>query len=79
MWICSDCIKEPGKAFLPYRMRVTEKNPTDKKGTLSPYYQLVNYLLPTYAADKVIAEAECEIMNYKQPVIMSGARYLETF
>lgn len=47
---------------------------TDKK-TL--YFQVLSYLLSTYALEGVIAEVEAEITSFKQSEHMFAVRYLE--
>lgn len=67
-------MKVPIKATLSYRIHATDDSTTHKYWTLTTYCRMFSYLLETYATDDVIAEAEGEIMYYKQPENMSAIR-----
>lgn len=71
-------VEKQAKAALSYRMSTTESNTIDKEGILTTHWQVFNYVLEAYTTDDVIAEAESDIMNYKQPKNMSAVCYSET-
>lgn len=56
-------------------MSATEDNTTRREGVLTTYCHFVNYLLKSYAHDDVIAEAEADLMNQKQPENISSVCY----
>lgn len=45
----------------------TKRNRGKNRGKLATYWELSNQLLPTYATEKVISEAEDEITHSHQP------------
>lgn len=71
--------KEPARAALAHRMGTSVEGNFYEEGKLTSYCQLVNYVLEAYASSDVIAEAEGDITNYKQPENMSAVRYSQAF
>lgn len=68
-----DCIK----SALAHRACTTEKEDPRKRGKMSAYCQIVNYLLVTYDTNDIIAGAEAEITKLKQSDYMSAVTYSE--
>lgn len=77
MWLFQYFMKDPAKAAVAHRLCAKEDQNSQKEGKLTIYCQVVNYLLATYAIEDMIAEAEAEIMSFKQPEYVSVVRYLE--
>lgn len=48
-----------------------------QEGKLTSYSEVVNYLLATYASDKIIADASMNTMNFKQPAKQSALEYVQ--
>lgn len=68
--------KSAGAAF-NVRARLSSSSGSRQEGQLTSYCQVVNYLLPTYAADVIIAEADLNIVNLKQPAGQSAVEYVQ--
>lgn len=71
-------IKELAESALLHGMSATEENGAHEKWKLITYRQSVSYLFDTYRTDDIIAEAEADVINYKQPGNMYAVYYSET-
>lgn len=67
-------MKDPAKAASAHRVCATKEDHAEKKGNLTKYSQLVNYLLADNSTKDVIAKAEPDIINFKQPEGLSALR-----
>lgn len=65
---------ESAKATLTCHMSITEDSDAHGERKSSTYGEVGNYLLETYVAKDVTAEAEAGIMNIMQPGNMYGVR-----
>lgn len=77
MWLFPHFMKEPAKTGLIYRMSATEGSNTHKEEKLEASCWVTIYLLRIYVADDFIANAEADIINYKQSKTMYAVFYLE--
>lgn len=68
-------MKEPAKAAQSYQMSAAEDATIYRRVTCTVYCQAVSYLLETYATGVSVAEAEADILNYKQPENLSAIPY----
>lgn len=59
-----------GPASVALNARITLRSETQslqKEGTVTSYYEAVNYLLETYATDDVITKTDADMMSFTQP------------
>lgn len=75
--ICSfhHVIRESDKAALLHQVTAVNKKDHQKEVKLTIFWEVVNYLLATYAIDSVIVEAEVESVNFRQPAMMTAVCY----
>lgn len=68
---------EKAKAGLTARLttKVNGRSSRKKHGNLSPYWEIVNYLILTYGTDEVIAEDHAQSTPYRQPDRMKPPDY----
>lgn len=78
MWPFPNFLNEVAKTALSYRMSTTENSNPHEIDELPTHCLVVNYLLKTYGTNNVFAEAEADIINYKQLGEMSEVHYSET-
>lgn len=68
-------MKDPAKSALVHSVCDTKEDDPQQDGKLTTHCQVVHYLLTTYATDDLIAEAEADINNFKEPKGISAVRY----
>lgn len=67
-------IPEPTNAAFSYRVTAENKKKYRQEAKLAAYFQMVNYLLGTYATDDVICEAEAETVHFRRPIGIAAVR-----
>lgn len=77
MWLFPQIICEPFTVLLS--RPVTDDNEKSYKEDceLPTYFKVASYLLDTNVADEIIAEAEAEVTNFKQPTKIMAGGYSE--
>lgn len=76
MWLIHLLMKKPASAVLKGCPCLKPMKKRQKmEGTLARYFQVVNYLLPSYLMDNVIAETDVEMNRSKQPPNINVAEY----
>lgn len=70
-------LKDPAKAALLHRLGDRDDEAYQMEEKRTTYYHVLNYLLPTYDTDDLIAGVEAEITNFKQPDTVFVVRYSE--
>lgn len=66
-------------AALNARTFVSSSSCTCQEGKLKSYWEVVNYLLATYATDDINAETDMDIMNFMQLAGQSAFEYGQAF
>lgn len=60
-------MKQTTGTALDARTCLSRSSCARQEGNLTSYCEAVNYLLPTYLTDDIIAEADMDVINFKQP------------
>lgn len=71
MWLFRKYLKCQSKVWLQHRIKVAGRAGMMQQSSLTTYCHVVSYLLKTYAADDVIAEAVAGIVRFRQQDHMS--------
>lgn len=67
MWLLRYFMRDQIKSALAHRVCATKEDDPQKERKLMTYCKVVSYLIATYASDDVMANAEADITNFKQP------------
>lgn len=76
-WSFIHFIKELCKFTFSYCMCCTKDKHALEEQKKKNYFQVVNYLLETYATDDAIFKVENDAMNHKKPGYMTTVHYLK--
>lgn len=66
MWLFNPFMRETAKSTQNMRISSPKPNAELKKGPLTSYSVIVNYLLLTYASDDLIANADEALQRFEQ-------------
>lgn len=77
MGLFQNFMNDRAKVAFAHPVCTTENDDLQSERKLTTFCQVVNYLLATYAIEKVIAKEGAKITNFKQTKQLSAVRYLE--
>lgn len=75
MWLLKPLMREPPKSALNMHVSPLDSSFAPKKGQITSYCGVVNYLLLTYASKDIIAKEEAEVQQFKQGPRLSKHNY----
>lgn len=76
MWLHPLFLGKAAGVALNVRTCLSSSSNARYKGKFTSYWEVLNYLLPTYTTGYIIEQVDMDIINFKQPTVQRAFEYL---